>query len=125
MVVAATNVGKYDIFEAADAMQVPVVSVAVYSDTDPAKVDMLIDENLKSAKATDVKKLSTEELTLADGKTKGDFAKWTWKSGAYGIVTYALGVKRGDKTISVTYANLDSWIDAKIAKEVCCSLTFK
>jgi hypothetical protein len=125
MISTTPTKAKYDVFEAADAMQVPTVAVAVYSATDAAKLDMLSEENTKSVGGTDVKKVSTEEITLADGKTKGDFVKFTWKSGGYSIDTYGLSVKKGDKTIGVSYTSLSDMIDAKIAKEVCFTLTFK
>ena len=125
MISAASNKAKYDVFEAADAMQVPTVAVAIYPATDAAELDMLSEENTKSVGGTDVKKVSTEEFTLADGKTKGDFVKYTWKSSGYSIDTYGLSVKKGDKTIGVSYTSLSDMIDAKIAKEVVSTLTFK
>ena len=69
--------------------------------------------------------MSTTDVTLADGKTKGKLTELAWKSSGYDITTLSIAVDRSGKTISVSYTSLKDMIDAKIAKEVINTLTFK
>ena len=117
-----TPKGKYNVFEAADAMQVPAVGVGVM---DADKVAEQSEENLTSVGGSDVKEVSSENVTLADGKIKGKFTILSWKSSGYNITTYSLSTDKGGKTISATYTSLTDMIDAKAAKEVVYTLTFK
>ena len=109
-------------FAAADAMQVPAVGASVL---DTAKVAEQTEEGLKSVGGSDVKTVSDEPTTLADGKTKGSFSLLTWKSSGYNVSTYSVAFEKGDKTISVSYTSLTDMIDAKVAKEVVYTLTPK
>lgn len=120
--VSAAPKAKYNVFEAADAMQVPAVSASVL---DTAKVEAQTEESLKSTGGSDIKTVSSEPVTLADGKTKGTFTQLTWKSTGYNITTYSLAVEKGDKTISVAYTSLTDMIDAKMAREVVSTITLK
>lgn len=113
---------KYSVFAAADAMQVPAVGASVL---DTAKVAEQTEEGLKSVGGSDVKTVSDEPTTLADGKTKGSFSLLTWKSSGYNVSTYSVAFEKGDKTISVSYTSLTDMIDAKVAKEVVYTLTPK
>ena len=117
-----TPKGKYNVFEAADAMQVPAVGVGVM---DADKVAEQSEENLTSVGGSDVKEVSSENVTLADGKIKGKFTILSWKSSGYNITTYSLAVEKGDKTLSVGYTSLTDMIDAKMAREVVSTLTLK
>jgi hypothetical protein len=120
--VSATPKAKYNVFEAADPMQVPAVGASVL---DTAKVEAQTEESLKSTGGSNIKTVSSEPMTLADGKTKGTFTQLTWKSSGYDITTYSAAAEKGDKTISVSYTSLTDMIDAKIAKEVVFTLTVK
>ena len=113
---------KYAVFEAADAMQVPAVGSSVL---DTAKADAQTKEALESVGGSDIKTVSTDNVTLVDGKTKGTYTILSWKSSGYNISTYSLSVEKGDKTVSVAYTSLTDMIDAKIAKEVVNTLTIK
>jgi hypothetical protein len=113
---------KYGVFAAADAMQVPAVSASVL---DTAKIAEQTEEGLKSVGGSDIKTVSEEPMTMADGKTKGGFSLLTWKSGGYGVSTYSATVEKGAKTISVSYTSLTDMIDPKLAKEVVSTLTLK
>ena len=120
--VSAAPKAKYNVFEAADAMQVPAVGASVL---DTAKVEAQTQESLESAGGSAVKTESSEPATLADGKTKGTFSRLSWKSSGYSVTTYSLAAEKGTKTISVSYTSLTDMIDAKIAKEVVYTLTLK
>jgi hypothetical protein len=120
--VSAPPKAKYNVFEAADAMQVPAVGASVL---DTAKVEAQTEESLKSTGGSNIKTVSSEPMTLADGKTKGTFTQLTWKSTGYNITTYSFAVEKGDKTISVGYTSLTDMIDAKIAKEVVSTMALK
>ena len=113
---------KYSVFEAADAMQVPSVSASVL---DTANAEAAVEEALTGLGGSDIKTVSSENVTLADGKTKGTYTIFSWKSSGYNISTYNLAVEKGEKTISVAYSSLTDMIDAKIAKEVVYTLTLK
>jgi hypothetical protein len=120
--ISATPKAKYDIFSAADAMGVPAVGVSVL---DTGKVAEQSNENLVGVGGSDMKEVSSENVTLADGKTKGLFTQLSWKSSGYSITTYSLAYEKGDKTVSVSYTSLTDMIDAKLAKEVVYTLTLK
>lgn len=121
--VSAAPKAKYNVFEAADAMQVPAVGASVL---DTAKVDDETAESLTSAGGSDVKTVSTTDAMLADGKTKAKFTELAWKSSGYDITTFSMAVDRpGGKTISVSYTSLKDMIDPKVAKEVVSTLVFK
>ena len=120
--VSAPPKAKYNVFEAADAMQVPAVGASVL---DTAKVEAQTEESIKSSGGSDLKTGSSDNVTLADGKTKGTFTIILWKSSGYNITTYSVAVEKGDKTISVSYTSLTDMIDAKIAREVVNTLTLK
>jgi hypothetical protein len=120
--ISKTPKGKYNVFEAADAMQVPAVGIGVM---DADKLENQSEENLTSVGGSDVKTVSSENVTLADGKTKGKFTILSWKSTGYNITTYSISTDKDSKTISATYTSLTDMIDAKIAKEVVYTLTFK
>jgi hypothetical protein len=114
--------GKYNIFEAAEMMAIPVVTIGIL---DSGKLNEQTEESLKSMGGTNVKFESSEDVTLADGKTKGRLVTISWNSSGYPAITYSLGVDKGNKTIAASYTNLANRIDAKIAKEVVNTLTFK
>lgn len=120
--IAAPPKAKYAVFEAADAMQVPAVGASVL---DTAKVAEQTEESIKSSGGSDIKTVSTDPITMADGKTKGTFTILSWKSSGYNITTYSAAIEKGDKTLSVSYTSLTDMIDAKIAKEVVLTLTLK
>jgi len=122
MIAAAAPKAKYGVFEAADSMQVPAVGASVL---DTAKAAAQTEEALTGVGGSDIKTVSSEPVTLADGKTKGTFSLLSWKSSGYNVTTYSLAVEKGDKTISVAYTSLTDMIDAKIAKEVVNTLTLK
>jgi hypothetical protein len=122
MIAAAEPKAKYGVFEAADSMQVPAVGASVI---DTAKAEAQVEEALTGVGGSNIKTVSTDNVTLADGKTKGTFTKLSWKSSGYDITTYSLATEKGDKTISVAYTSLTDMIDAKIAKEVVFTLTLK
>jgi len=103
-------------------MQVPTVSATAM---DTAKMEDQLRESVESVGGSDVKVVSSENVTLADGKTKGTFSKVSFKSSGYGITSYSLATEMGAKTISVAYTSLTDMIDAKIAKEVVYTLTLK
>ncbi len=103
-------------------MQVPAVGASVI---DTAKAEAQVEEALTGVGGSNIKTVSTDNVTLADGKTKGTFTKLSWKSSGYDITTYSLATEKGDKTISVAYTSLTDMIDAKIAKEVVFTLTLK
>jgi hypothetical protein len=113
---------KYGVFAAADAMQVPAVGASVL---DTAKVAEQTEEGLKSVGGSDIKTVSNDPVTLADGKTKASYSLLTWKSSGYNISTYSMAVEKGTKTISVSYTSLTDMIDAKLAKEVVSTLVLK
>jgi len=113
---------KYSVFSAADAMQVPTVGADIL---DTAKVDAQTEEGLTGVGGSDIKVVSSEPVTLTDGKTKASYTILTWKMTGYNITTHSMAVEKGDKTISVSYTSLTDMIDAKIAKEVVSTLTLK
>jgi len=121
--ISSTPKAKYNVFEAADAMGVPSVSAGVL---DTANLEAQTEEALKSVGGSDIKTVSTDDAILADGKTKAKLTKLAWKSSGYDITTYSMAVDRpGGKTVSVSCSSLTDMIDAKIAKEVVSTLTFK
>jgi hypothetical protein len=114
---------KYQVFTAADAMQVPAVGVSIL---DTAKVADETTESLTSAGGSDIKTVSTTDAMLADGKTKASLTELAWKSSGYDITTFSISVDRaGGKTVSVSYTSLKDMIDPKVAKEVVNTLVFK
>ena len=121
--VSAPPKAKYNILEAAEAMGVPTIGVSIL---DTAKIEAQTEESLKSAGGSDIKTVSTMDVTLADGKTKGKLTELHWKSSGYDITTLSIAVDRpGGKTVSVSYTSLKDMIDLKAAKEVVNTLTFK
>lgn len=123
MTVAATPKGTYNVFEAADAMGVPGCNVGIY-DTD--KLDEQAVENTASTGGSDLKEVSTKEVTLADGKTKAKLQETACKSSGYDISIISMGVDMpGGKSMSVAYYSLKDMIDLKVAEEVVNTLVFK
>jgi len=121
--VEAAPKAKYNILEAAEAMGVPAISLSIL---DTEKLDAQTEESLTSAGGSDIKTVSTEDITLADGKTKGTLTELLWKSSGYDITTLSIAVDRpGGKTVSVAYTSLKDMIDAKAGSEVINTLTFK
>jgi len=113
----------YNLLEAADAMGVPTVSASVL---DTAKSEDQTKESLTSVGGTDVKTVSTDNVTLADGKTKSKLTVISWKSSGYDITTYSMSVDLASgKTISVAYTSLKDMIDPVLAKEVVNTLVLK
>ncbi len=122
MVPASSPKAKYGLFEAADPMAVPAVSASAL---DSDKVEAQTAESLTSVGGSDVKTVSSKDITLADGKTKATFTELAWKSSGYDITTYSIAVAKGAKTISVSYTSLKDMIDLKVAAEVVNTLVVK
>lgn len=123
MTAAPEPKAKYGVFEAAEPMAVPAVSASVL-DTD--KVEAQSEESLKSVGGSDIKTVSTTDITLADGKTKAKLTELAWKSSGYDITTWSVAVDKGDgKTVSVSYTSLKDMIDTKVAQECVKTLVIK
>ncbi|MBN1376050.1 MAG: hypothetical protein JXA01_07840, partial [Dehalococcoidia bacterium] len=123
MTAAASPAAKYGVFEAAEPMAVPAVSASVLDTTD---VDAQTEESLTSVGGANVEVVGTEDVMLADGKTKAVLTQLAWKSSGYDITTYSVSVERpGGKTISVSYTSLKDMIDTNVAKEVVNTLVIK
>lgn len=67
MIAAAAPKAKYSVFEAADSMQVPAVGASVL---DTAKAAAQTEEALTGVGGSDIKTVSSEDVTLADGKPR-------------------------------------------------------
>jgi serine/threonine protein kinase len=90
------------VFYAADPAQVPTIRVAV------VEADIFADAvtfALEEGGASDIKVGAEKEATLADG-TKGTTAKVDLKSHGYYAESYALGVKKGDKWVTVVVSTV-------------------
>jgi branched-chain amino acid transport system substrate-binding protein len=105
------------------AAQVPVLGLSIREGatfTDVAKAAM------EAAGATGIKVSPEKEITLADGTTKATTVKVDSTVKGYPGETYALGVKKGDKWITVTITTVALLVPYDEAKfsEIAKTLTF-
>jgi branched-chain amino acid transport system substrate-binding protein len=112
------------VFYAADPARAPTIRVAV---VEAATFADAVKAGLEKAGASGIKVGAEKEITLADGTTKATGAKVDLKSKGYDAEAYALGVKKGDKWVTVvisTVALLVPYDEAK-QSEIAKTLTFK
>jgi branched-chain amino acid transport system substrate-binding protein len=111
------------VFYAADPNRVPTIRVAVI---EAATFADAVKAGLEAGGASDVKVGADKEVTLADG-TKATAAKVDLKSHGYGAEAYAVGVKKGDKWVTVTVSTVGLLVPYDEAKlsEVAKTLEFK
>jgi branched-chain amino acid transport system substrate-binding protein len=112
------------VFYAADPARVPTMRVAA---VEAATFADAVTVALEGGGASDIKVGAEKETTLADGSTKATGAKVSLKSKGYNAEAYALGVKKGDKWVTIvvsTVALLVPYDEAQFS-EIAKTLTFK
>lgn len=119
--VQSTPIG-YNVFATASPAKSPGVYVAVY---ETAKLNDQIAEHLKLSGGSNSIAGDSQDITLADGKTKGKLSKSTFKIFQYNFVGLSLFIEKGDKTIGVSYSNPQSNFNEEAAKEILSTVIFK
>ena len=111
------------VFFAADAAQVPAVSVSV---KEAASFTEALRLGLEAAEGTGINLGTEKEVTLVDG-SKATAVKVDWKVMGYPGESYAVGVKKDNKWIivNVTTVTLLSPYDEALFSEITNTLQFK
>jgi hypothetical protein len=112
---------KYHVFKAANTNNVGVY-IAIYDTAN--QWDQSV-EQIATVGGSNLKEVSSADITLADGKTKGKIGVYTFSIAIYKLKSLSLNVERGLKTVSVAYSAPESLFNESQAKEIVTTLTFK
>lgn len=112
---------QHQVFKAENSNRVSV-SVAVF-DTDYS-ANQTVNQNTES-NISHFNQVSSENITLADGITKGLLQNNNYYAGGNKYISLSLSVIRGLKTVAVVYNAREYQYNENEAKEIVTSLTFE